>query len=378
MIRIALITNHPPPFRIPIYEQIGNMAGVELQAVFCSAREPNRQWDVPPLRFNHVFLKERFVTRGSNFIHNNPDVIAVLHRLSPDVIITTGFNPTFLYAFAYAQLKGIPHIPMTDGTDSSERALSRMHRMIRRFVYSRSRAFLAASHGGLRLYQSYGVPASRCFQSCLCVDNGMYAQRAVSEEKKHDLVFCGRIVQEKNPLFALEVAEGVAERLGRRVSILFIGTGEQEEEVRAEAERKSSLVNVEFYGHATQEELPALYGSARIFLFPTAQDVWGVVANEACAAGLPVIVSPHAGVIGELVVNADNGFVCELDAARWIEHTALLLSDEALYQRFAQRSRALVSRYTFEHAAAGIIDACRFALTETKSGQPRASRNEAG
>lgn len=378
MIRIALITNHPPPFRIPIYEQIGNMAGVELQAVFCSAREPNRQWDVPPLRFNHVFLKERFVTRGSNFIHNNPDVIAVLHRLSPDVIITTGFNPTFLYAFAYAQLKGIPHIPMTDGTDSSERALSRMHRMIRRFVYSRSRAFLAASHGGLRLYQSYGVPASRCFQSCLCVDNGMYAQRAVSEEKKHDLVFCGRIVQEKNPLFALEVAEGVAERLGRRVSILFIGTGEQEEEVRAEAERKSSLVNVEFYGHATQEELPALYGSARIFLFPTAQDVWGVVANEACAAGLPVIVSPHAGVTGELVVNADNGFVCELDAARWIEHTALLLSDEALYQRFAQRSRALVSRYTFEHAAAGIIDACRFALTETKSGQPRASRNEAG
>ncbi len=377
-IRIALVTNHPPPFRIPIYEQIGNMAGVDLQAVFCSAREPNRQWDLPPLRFNHVFLKERFVTRGSNFIHNNPDVIAALRRLAPDVIVTTGFNPTFLYAFAYAKAKGIPHVPMTDGTDGSERALSGVHRLIRRLVYSRSQAFVAASHGGLRLYASYGVPVARCFQSCLCVDNKRYAQRSAGEPKKHDLVFCGRMVQEKNPLFALAVAEGVAEVLGRKVSILFIGTGEQEEEVRAEAERKSSLVSVEFHGHATQDELPALYASARIFLFPTQADVWGVVANEACAAGLPVIVSPHAGVAGELIVNGDNGFVCELDTAHWIERTAMLLSDEALYHRCAQRSRMLVSRYTFDHAAAGIVDACRFALTEKKTGQPRESRNEAG
>ncbi len=362
MLRIALITNHPPPFRIPIYERIAQTPDIDLQAVFCSAREPNRQWELPPLRFNHVFLKERFVTKGSNFIHNNPDVLPVLKQLSPDVIVTTGFNPTFLYAFGYATVKGISHVPMTDGTDVSEAALSRWHRAMRRLVYARSQAFIAASHGGQRLYQSYGVAPERCFQSCLCTDNNAFVSAGGQPEKRFDLIFCGRMVEEKNPLFALHVAAKLARRTDRRISILFVGSGEQEEEVKAEAARVAPLVDVVFHGHADQHELPALYHSARIFLFPTQRDVWGVVANEACAAGLPVIVSPHAGVAGELVLNGENGFVCEIDIERWVDRAALLLCSEDGLRRFARRSQALVARYTFDHAAAGIIDACRHAI----------------
>jgi glycosyltransferase involved in cell wall biosynthesis len=378
MPKIALITNHPPPFRIPIYEKIGSTPGVDLQAIFCSAREPNRQWELPPLAFNHVFLKERFVTRGSNFIHNNPDVFSVLTRLAPDVIITTGFNPTFLYAFVHAMVKGIAHVPMTDGTEASEKALSGWHKALRRFVYSRSQAFIAASYGGLRLYKNYGVSADRVFQSCLCIDNDAYARKTDIDEKKYDLAFCGRIVQEKNPLFALQVAEGVARKLGRKTRILFIGTGEQEQETKADAARKSALVEATFHGHAGQDELPALYRSAYVFLFPTARDVWGVVANEACAAGLPIIVSPHAGVAGELVVDGDNGFICDLHADQWVERAALLLTDDAMYRKCAERSMALVSRYTFEHAAAGIVDACRYAVNERHTEKLKAAGRKAG
>lgn len=361
MLKVVLVTNHPPPFRIPIYRTIARTPGIDLHVVFCSRREPNRQWELPPLDFKHLFLKERFVTRGSNFIHNNPDVFAALRALSPDVIVTTGFNPTFLYAFAYAAVRGIPHVPMTDGTEVSERSLSRMHGAIRRLVYARSQAFVAASHGGLRLYRSYGVPADRLFQSCLCIDNDAYADRAKTHQHRFDLIFCGRMVREKNPLFALEVAQKVARMLTHKVSILFVGTGEQEDEVKAAAAANADLVEAEFAGHAAQYDLPGLYRSAKVFLFPTQHDVWGVVANEACAAGLPIIVSPHAGVAGELVLDGENGFVCELNVQRWAERTSLLLTDQDMYRRFARRSGTLVDRYTFEHAATGIVDACRYA-----------------
>lgn len=363
MLRVALVTNHPPPFRIPIYQKIGDTRDIDLHAVFCSRREPNRQWELPAMKFNHVFLKERFVTRGSNFIHNNPDVFATLKRLSPRVIVTTGFNPTFLYAFGYAAATGAAHVPMTDGTDQSEQALSGGHRLIRRLIYARSQAFIAASHGGLRLYRSYGVPTERCFQSCLCIDNDAYVPTQ-DDEKRFDLVFCSRIVAEKNPLFALEVAQALARRLERRVSILFVGTGEQEDEVKAEAARLTETVASEFNGHAMQRDLPALYRSARIFLFPTQHDVWGVVTNEACAASLPVLVSPYAGVAGELVLDGENGFICMLDAEQWAERAAMLLTDANAYRRFAQRSRTLVDRYTFDHAAAGVVAACRYASGE--------------
>lgn len=369
--RIALITNHPPPFRIPIYEIISRMPGVELHAVFCSEREPNRQWDLPPLTFNHVFLRERFVTRGDNFIHNNFDVIPALKRIAPDVIVTTGFNPTFLYAFFYAAACRIPHVPMTDGTDVSEEALSNLHKRIRRMVYRRSAAFIAASHGGRRLYESYGIPAEACFQSCLCVDNDLYRNEATPAQKTYDLIFCGRIVPDKNPVFALKVAEDVAARLGRKVKILYVGSGEQEQEIKEEATLHSESVEADFNGHAAQDELPALYHSASVFLFPTLRDVWGVVANEACAAGLPIIVSPHAGVAGELVIDGQNGFVCELDVALWSERVALLLTQPAVYQRFSAQSRQLAANYTFQHAADGIVDACRYATGERNTQRTR-------
>jgi glycosyltransferase involved in cell wall biosynthesis len=364
ILKVALVTNHPPPFRVPIYQRIAETSDIDLHAVFCSRREPNRQWELPAMKFNHVFLKERFVTRGSNFIHNNPDVFAALKRLSPHVIITTGFNPTFLYAFLYAQATGTAHVPMTDGTEESERALSRFHRTMRRLVYTRSRAFIAASHGGLRLYRSYGVETERCFQSCLCIDNDAFESMPALDDRPFDLIFCSRIVPEKNPLFALQVATALAARLHRKVRILFVGVGEQEDEVKAEAARVSPLVDAVFTGHAAQTELPSLYQSARLFLFPTQHDVWGVVANEACAAGLPVIVSPHAGVAGELVLDGENGFICPLDAELWAERAAMLLNSENAYRRAAERSRALVSRYTFDHAANGVVAACRFAAGE--------------
>lgn len=362
VLRIALVTNHPPPFRIPIYERIAQAPGVELHAVFCSEREPNREWELPPLRFNHVFLKERFVARGTNYIHNNPDVLTALSRIAPDVIVTTGFNPTFLYAFGYSVIRNVPHVPMTDGTNISEAALSRWHRAVRRIVYARSRAFIAASLGGLRLYADYGIPRESSFLSCLCIDNDAYAANTGGADevpqKLYDLMFCGRIVADKNPLFALQVADGLATRLGRRTSILFVGSGEQEAELNAMADKLALRVDVTVNGHAQQHELPALYASARVFLFPTARDVWGVVANEACAAGLPVIITPEAGVAGELVLDGENGFVCGLDLSQWIDRAELLLANDALYQRFSARSLNLVSGYSFDHAADGIIQAC--------------------
>lgn len=363
--KLVIITNQPPPFRIPVYEIISRMPDIKLQVIFCSKREPNREWKLPPLNFDHVFLRERYTTRGDNFIHNNWDVIGALRRFQPDVIVTTGFNPTYLYAFAYAMAKGIAHVPMTDGTDVSEKALSAWHTLLRHIIYARSHAFISASDGGQRLYQSYDVDPERCFKSCLCIANEEYRQVMQHEEKQYDFIFCGRIVEGKNPLFTLEVARKAALLLDRKIRILYVGSGSQEDVVK----QKSALmpeVEAHFFGFAAQDELPMLYRSAKIFLFPTLSDVWGVVANEAAAAGLPIIVSPHAGVAGELVRQEENGFICDLDVTMWTDRAISLLSQLDMYERFSCRSLTLVNQYTFEHAAEGIVAACRYAIADRK------------
>lgn len=361
--KIAYVTNEPAPYRIPALNRMAATPDVSLHAIYCCEREPNREWNLPSMDFDYTFLRERITTINQRYIHNNLDVIAALRRLAPDVIITGGFNPTHLYAFAYAMAKRVAHVAMTDGTLESEKNLSALHRMVRRFVYARSGAFIAASRGGKQLFESYGVLDSQCFQACLCVENAHYAPLCEDEERPFDFMFCGRIEAVKNPFFALDVALRVAQNLGRKVRILFVGAGALADEVKQSAAKFPHLLEARFNGFALQHELPSLYRSARLFLFPTLWDPWGVVANEACAAGMPVLVSPHAGAAGELVLDGENGFVCALDAPLWAERATLLLREQDIYRTFSRRSRALVSNFTFDAASAGMVGACRFAAS---------------
>lgn len=359
MLKLAIVTNCPAPYRIPVYQRLSQVPGIQLKVIYCCEREPNRFWDLPALDVNHVFLRHRFVTWKDRYIHSNLDVISRLQQFGPNVIVTDGFNPTHLYAFGYARMKRIPHITMTDGTEVSEQTLSGLHRLIRRFVYARSKAFIYASNGGLKLFKSYGIPAARCYQSALCIDNAEFSPaRHRPDQKRFDFIFCGRIERVKNPHFALEVARQVSIRLGRKTKMVFVGSGSEEQSVKNLAAQYSDQVQVEFNGFALQHELPSLYHSSRVFLFPTLWDPWGVVANEACAAGLPVIVSPEAGAAGELVRDGENGFICELTVDQWADRAALLLAQPDLLQKFSERSQTRVEEYTFDHAAAGILAAC--------------------
>lgn len=360
--KIAFVTNEPAPYRIPALNRMAQELDLSLHLIFCCEREPNRDWNLPDMKFDHTFLRERITTFNGRYIHNNPDIIPVLKRLAPDVIITSGFNPTHLYAFAYVKAKGLPHVTITDGTLNSEKVLSVVHRKVRQFVYSRSQAFIWSSLGGRKLYETYGIPENRCFRACLCVENSDYFPLPEQVESRFDFIFCGRIEAVKNPFFAIEVALQVAKNLARKVKILFVGAGSLQEEVKKSALKFPDLLDVTFNGFALQHELPALYRSARLFVFPTLWDPWGVVANEACAAGLPVLVSPHAGVAGELVLDGENGFICDLDARLWSDRATLLLTEPETYRKFSERSRSLVSEFTFDHASSGIVSACRFAV----------------
>jgi len=371
MLRVAIIANKVTPYRVPVFQRMSRMSDVILHAIFCTEREPNRLWDLPNLGFNHTFLRQRFISLRGRYIHYNLDVLQSLQRFTPDVVVTAGFNPTHLYAFGYAKMKGLGHVPMTDGTDVSEKSLSTVHRSVRKFVYARSSAFVSASAGGQRLYGSYGIPSERCFKSCLCIDNEAFSPRKQQVEKRFDFIFSGRIEQIKNPLFALGVAKETAKRLGRKTSILFIGAGSLEEIVKRAAAKSADLITAEFHGFAAQSELPTKYKSARIFLFPTQWDPWGVVVNEACASGLPIITSPHGGIAGELVRDRENGFICELDVMQWADRAATLLTQTAIWEGFSRRSLALVSDYTYDNAAKGLAEACRYSVSENRTSMPR-------
>jgi glycosyltransferase involved in cell wall biosynthesis len=360
--KVAMVVNIPSPYRQPIYQMLGTKyEDMDFCALFCSHREPDREWDLQNTSIRQVFLKESYFTWRQRIIYTNPDIWAQLKAFKPEVLITTAFNPTFIVAFIYARMHGVKHIAMTDGTVFTESKLSFVHRLVRRWIYGGSVAFIGASEGSFNLYESYGIERAKMFQSHLCANNAAYSPKPLAE-KAFDFVFSARFVAMKSPLFAMDVASEVAKRLGRKTRLLLMGSGEEEAAMRKKAAEIAEHVDTVFAGFVMQADLPAHYASAKLFLFPTLQDTWGVVVNEANAAGVPAIVTPMAGVADDLVLPGQNGEVLPLDLERWAQACVKLLSDEALYLNYAIACRERVARYSYTAASDGVHDAVQFAV----------------
>ena len=61
-------------------------------------------------------------------------------------------------------------------------------------------------------------------------------------------------------------------------------------------------------GRVTEEQLARAYSEASVLVLPSIEDGWGHVTIEAMAAGVPVIVSDHAGS-ADMVTDGETGFV---------------------------------------------------------------------
>ena len=352
---VVIVANAPAPYRLPALRLLAKYADISLSVIYCTHSDiASLNNDVPD--FKNYFLTKPYYAYERRFTHSDLGVLKLLKKLKPDVVITSGYIPTFLYAFLWAWWKSVPHIAMTDGTLKSESAYSWAHRLVRRVVYSRSASFIGACQGSLDLFKSYKVSQHKLFKAPLAINNQLFFNQP-SVAEKVDFIFCGRLIKHKGPLFALQVALAVSKKLGRKVSIDFVGKGDEENHLHHYAEQIKESVAVRFQGYASQEALPAYYKGAKIFLFPSEWDPWGVVGNEACAAGLAIIVSPHAGVAGELAIDGENAFVRELNVEQWADAAVALLTNPDLLNRMSQRSIEVVKNFSFEAAASGMYAA---------------------
>lgn len=146
--------------------------------------------------------------------------------------------------------------------------------------------------------------------------------------------------------------------------LLMLGDGD----LRADLERQAGD-GVVFCGFQQRDALPAYYGLASAFVHPAHMDQWGLVVNEAMAAGLPALVSTGTGCAPDLVREGETGWTfapTDLDAlAERLRQTAAL--SEAGRLAMGQAARKHIAAYSPEAWGAGLAAA-------VAAGQPRADR----
>jgi len=211
-------------------------------------------------------------------------------------------------------------------------------RPLKRFLlgqfFRRVDRFLCIGTANKRFYKKFGVPESRLHPAPYAVDNERFARQAAEArvqraeirkqwgipEDAFCALFCGKFIPKKRPMDLVAAASRLMQA-GRKVHLLFVGSGELGGALRAacqvvfDAESANSqpstlnsqLPAASFTGFLNQTEISQAYVAADCLVLPSDHgETWGLVANEAMASGLPCVISDHCGCAEELGVLPAN------------------------------------------------------------------------
>ena len=145
--------------------------------------------------------------------------------------------------------------------------------------------------------------------------------------------------------------------------VVYVGAGPLEDAIVRRARERG--VRVAMLGFRNQTQLPELYAASDVFVLPSdTRETWGLVVDEAMAAGLPVAVSDAVGCAPDLVDEGETGFCfgCGDPAALAVamERVAKLAGSSRLATALARK----LARRTAAHAASATLDAVRGAGRE--------------
>jgi 1,2-diacylglycerol 3-alpha-glucosyltransferase len=132
--------------------------------------------------------------------------------------------------------------------------------------------------------------------------------------------------------------------------------------------RSEGIQGVSFPGFLQIDQLPIYYGLASFFVHPSHQDTWGLVVNEAMAAGLPILVSKNSGCAQDLVCEGENGFTfASEDATTLADLMKKVSSGQANLKAMSVSSRNRIKNWGLTRFAQGLHGALQAALQRNRS-----------
>ncbi len=148
--------------------------------------------------------------------------------------------------------------------------------------------------------------------------------------------------------------------------LLLMGDGYMRRELEALAETEQVKAATTFAGFVSDSDLIDAIKSSDVVAVPSRFEPFGIIALEAMAAGVPVVVSKVGG-LAEIVEDSVDGLEVEPNSPSSIaDATVRLLSDRTLAGQLAARAKEKVKVYNWETSARKTLSVYGEASEETK------------
>ncbi|MDH5716427.1 MAG: glycosyltransferase family 4 protein [Spirochaetia bacterium] len=288
-------------------------------------------------------------------LYKDKNISAVLKKEDPDILFAIGYNNSKIRRAAlWAKRKKIPVVIQTDSTyDDQKRNFIKeaVKKILVKYLYD---AAFTAGKRSADYIKSLGMSANMIWRGVDVIDNKHFSKKKSAKQNKKlpskYFLSVVRLSKEKNIQGLVKAFEIYKENKGKW-NLVIAGSGKDEKFLKNMVP-KDLKNNILWYGWASYDELPLLYQKASCFVLPSTSEPWGLVVNEAMAAGLPVLISHKCGCVPELCVNNVNGYSFNAnDTAELANLMFKISTDSNLLIKYKRNSLKIIKEYTTEKMA---------------------------
>ncbi|MCX7121766.1 MAG: glycosyltransferase family 4 protein, partial [Gammaproteobacteria bacterium] len=327
--RLLYIVSHPIQYQAPLSRLISRTPNLDLSTLFYWDKPSGAnfdkefgleiKWDVPLLEGYRSDYLGDLVKKPSLF----SKLFALWEAINPrkyDVVWTHGYADIYtISAILFAKLKGIRVFVRGDSALFPDNEHSKTKKLKRKLLFKILNSFvdrfLSVGKSNTDFYLHFGVPKKKITLCHYAVDNNFFKEKfLLVRDKMNDLkknmglekdrliiLYAGKFITRKFPIDLLNAYKLLCQNSKAKTPyLLFIGTGETLDAVKAEAVDLNCDF-VRFLGFKNQSELPDYFSVADIFVSPAIHENWGLIVNEVMNAECAIIATDHTACAGDLV-----------------------------------------------------------------------------
>lgn len=186
------------------------------------------------------------------------------------------------------------------------------------------------------------------------------------QENDFVAIFIGRLAQEKNVIFLLDVMKKLVSKCPN-LKMLLVGDGPDYEEYQKVIKQYEINDQVIMTGKVAWEEVPYYYHLSDIFFTASHTETQGLTVIEAMASGVvPLCIEDESFV--NTVIDGLNGriFHTEEDCSQIIEE---LYQDRDFVKKLSNQARMNSDRFSAKYFAESVLDVYKYAIEHKKNRQ---------
>lgn len=278
--------------------------------------------------------------RGKKETLYMPSVLKALkmvYEFEPDEIIISTPGPVGLLGLLAGRLlkvrtTGVYHAELSEYEEpvSPEDSLAHVMQSYMHWFYSLMDDIRVPAVSCMDRLEKDGLNRAKMSVFPRAIDTHLFAPDEVAAQKMREkysipeeltLCYVGSVSHNRNISFLCDVYTALLEK-NNDISLIIVGDGADKD---AYGEQMKEYSRVIFTGAVPREELPGIYSTADVLLFPGRTDTFGLPIVEAHACSVPAIAADLGGA-KDIIEHGVTGFVLPSHSIdEWVTQTLHIL-----------------------------------------------------